>query len=232
MATNEDHLLDDLEKRIDEAEMEAQIEENKLGTDSSFEGEVTESNQDTPSEGEKPSKAELIFRRILVWLVVIVIAFAAGFFVDSYLRYRPEKIKVERLTTELENAGAEISTLETEVTRLSTFEEKNLDLQEEISQATIHLTLLSARAAVADATLALEQDRSADAKLALEKVGSTLKSLKSMLTEDQADVVETMIQRQKLIVIELNDDGFSAQTDLAVLAAKLNSLENTLFATP
>ena len=232
MATNEDHLQDDLEKRIDEAEMEAQIEENKLETDSSFEGEVTESIKETPVQKEKPSKARLIFRRILVWLVVIVIAFAAGFFVDSYLRYQPEKIKVERLTTKLENAGAEISSLETEVTRLSTFEEKNLGLEEEISQATMHLTLLSARAAVADATLALEQDRSADAKLALDKVGSTLESLKSMLTEDQADVVENMIQRQKLILIELNDDGFSAQTDLVVLAAKLNSLENTLFATP
>ena len=212
--------------------MEAQIEENKLETDSSFEGEVTESIKETPVQKEKPSKARLIFRRILVWLVVIVIAFAAGFFVDSYLRYQPEKIKVERLTTKLENAGAEISSLETEVTRLSTFEEKNLGLEEEISQATMHLTLLSARAAVADATLALEQDRSADAKLALDKVGSTLESLKSMLTEDQADVVENMIQRQKLILIELNDDGFSAQTDLVVLAAKLNSLENTLFATP
>ena len=232
MTTNEDHLQDDLEKRIDEAEMEAQIEENKTETESSFEGEVTESIKETQVEQKKPSKARLIFRRILVWLVVIAIAFAAGFFVDSVLRYQPEQVKVERLTTELEDARIEITALEAEISRLSEFEEKNLTLEENITKATIHLTLLSARAAVADASLALEQDRTADAKLALDKVGSTLESLKSLVTEDQAEVVETMIQRHNLIVNELNDDSFSAQTDLVVLAGKLNSLENTLFATP
>ena len=232
MTTNEDHLQDDLEKRIDEAEMEAQIEENKTETESSFEEEVTESIKETQVEQKKPSKARLIFRRILVWLVVIAIAFAAGFFVDSVLRYQPEQVKVERLTTELEDARIEITALEAEISRLSEFEEKNLTLEENITKATIHLTLLSARAAVADASLALEQDRTADAKLALDKVGSTLESLKSLVTEDQAEVVETMIQRHNLIVNELNDDGFSAQTDLVVLAGKLNSLENTLFATP
>ena len=232
MTTNEDHLQDDLEKRIDEAEMEAQIEENKMETESSFEEEVTESIEETQVEQKKPSKARLIFRRILVWLVVIAIAFAAGFFVDSVLRYQPEQVKVERLTTELEDARIEITALEAEISRLSEFEEKNLTLEENITKATIHLTLLSARAAVADASLALEQDRTADAKLALDKVGSTLESLKSLVTEDQAEVVDTMIQRQNLIVIELNDDGFSAQSDLVVLAGKLNSLENTLFATP
>ena len=232
MTTNEDHLQDDLEKRIDEAEMEAQIEENKTENESSFEEEVTESIKETQVEQKKPSKARLIFRRILVWLVVIAIAFAAGFFVDSVLRYQPEQVKVERLTTELEDARIEITALEAEISRLSEFEEKNLTLEENITKATIHLTLLSARAAVADASLALEQDRTADAKLALDKVGSTLESLKSLVTEDQAEVVETMIQRHNLIVNELNDDGFSAQTDLVVLAGKLNSLENTLFATP
>jgi len=232
MTTNEDHLQDDLEKRIDEAEMEAQIEENKTENESSFEGEVTESIKETQVEQKKPSKARLIFRRILVWLVVIAIAFAAGFFVDSVLRYQPEQVKVERLTTELEDARIEITALEAEISRLSEFEEKNLTLEENITKATIHLTLLSARAAVADASLALEQDRTADVKLALDKVGSTLESLKSLVTEDQAEVVDTMIKRQNLIVIELNDDGFSAQSDLVVLAGKLNSLENTLFATP
>jgi len=229
MSTNEDHLQDDLEKKIDEAEMEAQID---VQTESSFEGDVDESIKGVPEEKKKPSKARLIFRKILIWLVVIAIAFAAGFFVDTVFRYQPEQNKTEKLTMDLESASTEISVLEAEITRLSKFEEKNLTLEEDISKATIHLTLLSARAAVADATLALEQDRTADAKVSVEKVGSTLESLKSMLTADQADLVENMIQRQSWIVDELDDDVLSAQTDLKLLATKLNSLENTLFATP
>lgn len=232
MATNEDHLKDDLEKKIDEAEMEAQMEESKAASGSSVEGEVKESSEDTPVIKEKPSRARLIFRKILVWLVIITIAFAAGFFVDAILRYQPALAEIELLNSELEIAGEDISDLELEVNRLGNFEEKNVTLEEEIAQVTIHLTLLSARAAVADATLALEQDRPADAKVALEKVGSTLENLKSLLSADQADVVEKMIQRYDLIMNEFDDEGFSAQSDLELLTGRLNSLENTLFLAP
>ena len=234
MTINEDNLKDDLEKKIDEAEMEAQIEESNTESEptSSFEEEVAESPEVTPDEKKKPGKARLIFRRILIWLVVIAIAFAGGIFVDSILRYQPEQAKVAALTEEITSAQTEITTLEAEIERLDVFEELNLGLVEEIVDITTHITILSARAAVADATLALEQNRIADAKLALDKVGSTLEILKTMLNDDQVEVVNNMLQRHHLILIELEDDSFSAQTDLEVLAAKLNALENTLFASP
>jgi cell division protein FtsB len=234
MTINEDNLKDDLEKKIDEAEMEAQIEESNTESEptSSFEEEVAESPEVTPDEKKKPGKARLIFRRILIWLVVIAIAFAGGIFVDSILRYQPEQAKVAALTEEITSAQTEITTLEAEIERLDVFEELNLGLVEEIADITTHITILSARAAVADATLALEQNRIADAKLALDKVGSTLEILKTMLNDDQVEVVNNMLQRHHLILIELEDDSFSAQTDMEVLAAKLNALENTLFASP
>ncbi|NOQ40281.1 MAG: hypothetical protein GQ562_08170 [Anaerolineales bacterium] len=234
MTINEDMLNDDLEKKIDEAEMEAQIEESNTDSEptSSFEGEVAESPEVIPDEKKKPGKAQLIFRRILIWLVVIAIAFAGGFFVDSVLRYQPEMAKVAALTEEITSAQTEITTLEAEIVRLDVFEEQNVSLTEEIADITTHLTILSARAAVADATLALEQNRFADAKLALDKLGSTLEILKTRLNDDQVEVVNNMLQRHKLILIELDDDSYSAQTDMEVLAAKLNALENTLFASP
>ena len=234
MTINEDKLNGDLEKKIDEAEMEAQIEESNTESEptSSFEGEVAESPEVTPDEKKKPGKAQLIFRRILIWLVVIAIAFAGGFFVDSVLRYQPEMAKVAALTEEITSAQTEITNLEAEIERLGVFEEKNVSLTEEIADITTHITILSARAAVADATLALEQNRYADARLALDKLGSTLEILKTRLNDDQVEVVENMLQRHKLILIELEDDSYSAQTDMEVLAAKLNALENTLFASP
>lgn len=234
MTSNEDNLKDDLEKKIDEAEMEAHIEESNTESEptSSFEGEVAESPEVTPDEKKELGRARLIFRRILIWLVVIVLAFAGGFFVDTVLRYQPEKAKVADLTEEITSAQTEITTLEEEIDRLSVFEEHNVSLTEEITDITIHITILSTRAAVADATLALEQSRIAEAKLALDKVGSTLETLKTMLNDDQVEVVVNMLQRHQLILIELEDDSFSAQTDLGVLASKLNALENTLFASP
>lgn len=234
MTINENNLSDDLEKKIDEAEMEEQIEESNTESEpiSSFEGEVTESPEVTPDEKKKPGKAQLVFRRILIWLVVIAIAFAGGFFVDTVLRYQPEQAKVAALSEDITSAQAEITTLEAEIERLDVFEELNLSLREEIANITTHITILSARAAVVDANLALEQNRLADAKLALDKVGSTLELLKTRLNDDQVEVVDNMIQRHKLILIELEDDSFSAKTDMEVLAAKLNALENTLFASP
>jgi len=234
MTTAEDNLQDDLEKKIDEAEMEAQFE--KTGTEkdgtSSFEEEVAESDPVKPEEKKKPGKAQLIFRKILIWLVVIAIAFAGGFFLDAVIRYQPANVRIEKLTADLATAGDEITALEGEIERLSAFEDTNVALSEEITDLTTHLTILSIRAAVADAALALEQDRTADAKLALDKVGTSLESLKTMLNEDQVDVVDNMLQRHQLIVIELTGDTFAAQTDLDVLASKLNTLENILFSSP
>ncbi len=234
MTKSEDNLIDDLEKKIDQAENEADVEEpiTEAESTTSFESEVEESLEETPVERKKPGKAQLIFRKILIWMVVIVIAFAGGFFVDAALRYQPEKAKVAQLSQEITSAEGEITSLEAEIDRLSVFEDQNVGLRDEISEITTHITILSARAAVADATLALEQNRLADVKLSLDKVGSTLESLKPMLNEDQAEVVENMLQRYQLIVIELEDDSFSAQTDMEVLASKLNALENTLFASP
>lgn len=243
MTINEDNLNDEMEKKIDEAEMEKKIDEAEMEAHieetntesepaSSFEEEVPESPEVTPDEKEKPGKARLIFRRILIWLVVVAIAFAGGFFVDSILRYQPEMAKVAALTEEITSAQGEITTLEAEIERLDVFEEHNVRLTEEIADITTHITILSARAAVADATLALEQNRIADVKLALGKVGSTLDILRTRLNDDQVEVVDNMLQRLELILIELKDDSFSAQTDMEVLAAKLNALENILFASP
>ncbi len=231
--TENENMSDDLEKMITEAELEAQIEENEAETtSSSLEAEPVVEVVEPAPEKKKLSKARLIFRRILVWLVVITLAFAGGFFLDATLRYQPEKTLVEDLRADLEKSAAEITSLEDEIEKLNLFKDQNTALTEEINQVTIHITLLSARAAVADTRLALEQDRRADTKLALDKIGSTLETLTTLVNEDQAEVVNTMIQRQQLIVLELDDDSFSARTDLEVLAARLGALENNLFATP
>jgi len=232
MTNIEDTPQDELEQKITEAELEAQIEEEESveETPSSFESEVVESP--AIPEKEKPSKARVIWRKFLLWMVVIAVAFAGGFFFDTAFRYQPQVELVNVLNGDVSDANDQIVSLEAEIDRLNEFEEDNIKLNEQVHGITTHITLLSAKAAVADAALAVEQDRQADAKLALDKVGSTLDALKGMLNADQAEVVENMIQRHNLIMIELASDGYTVQTDLELLSSKLNTLEATLFASP
>jgi len=232
MTINEETPQDEIEQKITEAEIEAQIEaeEPVEETTSSFESEVVESPE--KPKKDKPSRVRMVWRKILVWLVVTAIAFAGGFFFDTAFRYQPQKELVKVLKGDISDASDQIISLETEIDRLGEFEEDNIKLTEQVKEITTHITLLSARAAVADASLAVEQDRQADAKLALDKVGSTLDALKGMLNTDQAEVVENMIQRHNLIMIELAGDGYTVQTDLELLSSKLNTLEATLFASP
>ena len=232
MTVNEETPQDELEQKITEAELEAQIEEEEPveETPSSFESEVVESPE--KAEKEKPSKARMIWRKFLIWMVVIAVAFAGGFFFDSAFRYQPQVELVKVLKGDISDASDQILSLEVEIDRLGEFEEDNISLTKQVQEITTHLTLLSAKAAVADVALAIEQARQADAKLALDKVGSTLDALKGMLNEDQAEVVENMIQRHNLIMIELAGDGYTVQTDLELLSSKLNTLEATLFASP
>ena len=231
--TENENTQDDLEKIITEAEMDAQIEANEAEElSSSIEAEPAVEEPQTVPEKKKLSKARVIWRRILVWLVVITFAFAGGILVDTLLRYQPEKARVEELTIDLKKSSDTIAELEAEIKELSQLKDQNAALAVEIEMVNTHLALLSARTAVANATLALEQGRPEDATLELDKLGTTLINLKSLLSGDEEVVVENLIQRQQLIVIEREKDNISAQTDLEVLAARLNNLELTLFVTP
>jgi hypothetical protein len=232
MAKNK-KMSDDMERIITEAEIEAQIEEGEVKEDApGLKVESAEVPKQTAPEEKELSKTRRIYRRILVWLVVIAIVFAGGFFSDTLLRYQPEKKRNEQLEADLGESGETITNLEVEIEGLSIFKHQNEILVEENSRIIIHLTLLGARTAVADSQLALAQNRQADAIVSLASLGTTLETLKTLVNSNQAEVVENMIQRQKLILIELDTDGLSAQSDLQVLSARLSALENTLFAAP
>ena len=176
---------------------------------SSFETEVSEEESQDKPEKDGPSKARKIWRKFLVWMVVITIAFAGGFFFDTAFRYQPQVELVKVLKGDLASADDQILALEAEIERLGQFEDQNIELTDEIQNITTHITLLSARAAVADAALAVEQEIKQMPNSLLIKSAQPLYTLKGMLNADQAEVVENMIQRYNLIVIELDSDGYS-----------------------
>jgi len=234
MENKEETPQEELEQKISEAEIQAQEDDSLEGEElSAAVEEVPEAvTEDAPPEKEGLSQGRKIWRGILIWLVVIAIAFAGGFFLDTMLRYQPEQERVADLQADLNDAQMEITALEDEVDRLSSFEDINIALVEEINQLNLHLVLLSLRASIADAALAMEQGRQDDAKLALAKVGTTLAALKDSLTAEQGEVVESMMQRYELIMIEMENNGATVLTDLDLLRTKLITLENTLFSSP
>jgi flagellin-specific chaperone FliS len=232
MTNKEEKPQDNLEQKISKAELKAQKEEGAEDNGLSFDALSDGGTEDTSQEKKGLSRARKIWRRTLIWLVVVAIAFAAGFFLDSTLRYQPEQEMTALLRANLDATRAEIDSLKEEIVSLGKFEEENKTLTKKMDDLNIHLVILGLRAGVADASLAVEQGRQADAKLALSKVGSSLDSLYELLDEDQGEVVDSMIQRYQLVMIELENDGATVLTDLELISSKLLTLENTLFATP
>ncbi|MFO8035397.1 MAG: hypothetical protein R6U57_02040 [Anaerolineales bacterium] len=234
--TGESPEEQDLEaENLPEEEMETPesvVEEEQEGI-AEVEGAEVEEPVSEPEEGEKEvSRIGRFFRKVLIWLVVIAIAFGAGIATFYYLRFQPLQDKLGQRTQALSEAEDEVADLESEVERLSALEERNQELVIEIEQTQLHITILSARSSVSNALLALSEDNLAEAKLELDKVGRTFEKLESMLNEDQVEVVINMQQRHELIMEELEADRFSARSDLEVLSSKLGALENTLFASP
>lgn len=230
--TNEDLERKDIVEMEGEAALREDSSEEETGADQAAVEEEETEPAEIPEEPPEEGKPRKIFRRVLIWLVVIALAFAGGFFVDAQLRYQPERQKTNQLRSDLSAAEDRAMELEDEVQRLSVFEERNQALREEIHHLETHLIVISTQKAVADSMLALNRDDLAEARLALDRVSRHLADLAEMLNEDQVEVVENMQQRHELIMDELVQDSSAAMSDLEVLASKLESLENSLFAAP
>lgn len=111
MTNHEEIPQEELEQKITEAELEAQIEEEEQAeeTPSSFEAEVVESPEKV--EKEQPSKVRMIWRKFLIWMVVIAVAFAGGFFFDTAFRYQPQVELVKVLKGDIIDANDQILSL-------------------------------------------------------------------------------------------------------------------------
>jgi DNA repair exonuclease SbcCD ATPase subunit len=140
--------------------------------------------------------------------------------------------ELEQALANLDDAEDRIAELEAEVSRLTPLGEDNQRLQAELEDAELHVHILSAKADVAEAHLALIQESTADARVILNDTADTLEALVDMLASDQQEVVADMQERLELVLSEIGDDPFAARSDLEVLAVKLTQLENAFFTGP
>ncbi|MGD2157747.1 MAG: hypothetical protein PVG14_04915 [Anaerolineales bacterium] len=140
--------------------------------------------------------------------------------------------ELEQALADLDDAEGRVTELEAEVSRLTPLDEANQSLQAELEDAVLHVHILSAKTDVAEAHLALIKESPADARVILNETATTLEALVDMLASDQQAVVADMQERLELVLSEIGEDPFAAQSDLEVLAVKLTQLENAFFAGP
>jgi hypothetical protein len=75
----------------------------------------------------------------------------------------------------------------------------------------------------------LKEDDNAQALVILDKTDQTLDTIGRLLEPAQRDVVASMTQRLELVMSEIDDDPYAAESDLDVLATNLLQLEDALF---
>jgi hypothetical protein len=186
----------------------------------------------TPTAIRTESRWKHFFRIALRWVIGFVIVFMLGVLAMEFAFYRPLASQLDQIKTERDQAQQSIKNLQGQIDNLTPLSTQNTALQNQLSQSQLHVTVLSAEANVYAAQVSLLNEKPADARLALNKTMTTLKTLQGMLPPDQQKVVTDMQTRLNLVLSELDTNKFAAQSDLNVLETSLVQMENILFANP
>lgn len=225
------------EEIVPPAQEEADVSEDE-SIESVEEGEFVE---DKPiADKAVESNARRFFRRLIRWTTGLLIIFGLGLLTGIFMIYRPamgeSENAVRQITADLEAANdkildlqTQISDLKTQIADLEPLEDANAELLAAQDDFRLHIAILEVRVDVASARLPLMAAESAQARVILVKTGESLDLIHELLDPDQQDVAVAMTERLNLVLSEIDDDPYAAESDLDVLATKLLELEDALF---
>lgn len=184
------------------------------------------------SEDQEPkpeSKIRIFFRKLLRWTLAILIVFGIGYAVAVFTLYIPETKQHASTEQALTAIQGQVADLEAQVSALeSTASDTDAKLVAQ-TELELQMALLSARVDVANARLALAENDTASAQLSLAKTDTTLKWMQNLLPVEQQNVIAAMTQRLDLVLSEIADNPYAAQSDLDVLATNLLQLQDAVF---
>ena len=207
-------------------------------TESSEVPEVVETNleeefSETKIEEEPPSKVKKFFKQLLTYLIIILIAFGAGFLLDHFLRYRPLDDQLSAAQSELEQANEDIEALEQDKELLT------YDLNfayDEVAELKYKLELAEARnqyyailVDVNNARLELFMEAPEAAVAALSLTSDRLEELLPLIAETDPEVALSLPRRLELIVSGIERDPETAKIDLELFIKDLLILELQMF---
>jgi TolA-binding protein len=170
--------------------------------------------------------------RAMRWLLGFLVVAGLGALLVIFTLYLPLRQKLQASQAEMDQTNQRVAELQGNVENLTTQEKKTQDLQAQLDEAELHVAILSARADIAAAQLALAQNDAVKARLAISKTGETLKKLEGMLKPGEQKLATDMQSRLDLAMKGIADNPYAAASDLDVLSAGLIELENTYFAKP
>jgi hypothetical protein len=229
----------DLESEMDPIAVDQLPPSLEVDEFNEFEPEIP-AEETFPEEPKPDSKFKIFFRKLLRWTVGVLIVFGLGLITGIFVLYRPASKEADQEIrqgqTDLLDANSlildyenQVLDLQNQVDNLKALQVKNDELLAAQDGFKLHVAVLDARLDVTSAQLALNQDDTAAARITLDKTATTLNTITSLLNPDQQDVVTAMKQRLDLVMSELENDIFAAQSDLHVLATNLLQLEDALF---
>ncbi len=186
-----------------------------------------------PPPAPEPSRSSVVLRRILRWVLGVLVILSLGFLAATFVFYLPTSRTLSQTQRDVEQANQRIAEIEAdldaETERISALRSEKEVLDEELARANLHISILSALADVNAARLSLALDDPGSARLALTNTPDTLTDLADLVGDEQTELVAMMQSRLALALSGVEDDPFAAQSDLEVLANNLVKLENTYF---
>lgn len=192
-------------------------------------------------EGEvEESKGRRFFRKFIRWTVGLLIVFGLGLLTGIFLLYQPatreNSQNVAQWTVEMDAANAQIADLQDQISDLNEqvlalepLKDANNELLAAQDGYQLHIAILDARVDVTSALLAMAGGEDAVARITLEKTAGTLDKISKLLEADQREVITSMKGRLDLVMGEIDEDPYAAQSDLDVLSTNLLQLEDSLF---
>ncbi len=187
--------------------------------------EAVTPNQAKAAEKRPESRLKRFLRGALRRLLAFLIIFGLGMLLALYAFYMPTQ-------RALGQTRQKLAALEGQAGEANTLLRQNQELQEALDKANLHIIILSARADVAAAQLALAQGDAAKARLALSQTSDTLKKLADLLEPQQKKLAGDLQERLSLAVKGIGSNNYAAASDLDVLMAGLVELENAYFTKP
>lgn len=194
----------------------------------------------TKEEKPRPSRPQRFFRKVLIWLVIIVIVFSAGMAADHFLRYKPLSDAHVENQTALDQAQQDLSDMQAGIDELNIINQEAGDtiaklenekkaLQDEIETTTTHLELLQVLVDVSNARVALFLDDVEEAKATLVNTQQRLEKLLPRIAEYDPALAQDMPQRLNLIISGLDRDTETVIIDLELITGDLLDIEEAVF---
>lgn len=172
------------------------------------------------------------FRKVLVWLVLVAVGFAAGVATYHFVRYEPQSEDLAQARMERDLADQSIAKLQAQIeaqnaslqeanNTITSLQGEKLALQDELGATTARLNLMQVLVDVTSARVALFGDDVERAKAALLDTQQRLSDLLPAIGEVDSALAESMPQRLNLIISGMDRNVETAKVDLELLTKDL-----------